>query len=64
MKQSCYFAKVCDGELNKKHIGVNLFSLQLCVHEKILSEKGAKLVPRCWGLLLENFRTIARSFDK
>ena len=25
MKQSCYFAKVCDRELNKEHKGVNLF---------------------------------------
>ena len=25
MKQPCYFAKVCDHESNKKHIGVNLF---------------------------------------
>ena len=33
MKQSYYFAKVCDGELNKKHIGVNLFLLHHCVHE-------------------------------
>ena len=30
MKQSCYFDKVYDGEFNKEHIGVNLFSLQLC----------------------------------
>ena len=29
MKQSCYFAEVCDREFNNKHIGVNLFSLQL-----------------------------------
>ena len=33
MKQSGLFAKVCDGEFNKKDIGVNLFSVQLCVHE-------------------------------
>ena len=24
-KQSCYFAKVCECEFNKNHIGVNLF---------------------------------------
>ena len=29
MKQSCYFAKVCDREFNKKHIGVNLFLLNV-----------------------------------
>ena len=29
MKQSCFIAKVC----NREHIGVNLFSLQSCVHE-------------------------------
>ena len=23
VKLSCYFATVCDGEFNKKHIGVN-----------------------------------------
>ena len=37
MKQSGLFAKVCDGEINKKDIGVNLFSLQLCVHEQMLT---------------------------
>ena len=37
MKQSCYFAKACDREFNKKHIGVNLFSLQLCLHEYMLT---------------------------
>ena len=55
VKQSCYFAKVIDEELNKKHIGVNIFSLQLCVHEQILNvlcEKGTKLFSRCLGLLL------------
>ena len=41
-KQSCYFDKVCDREFNRKHIEVNLFSLQLFIHEKrltVLSEK-------------------------
>ena len=33
VKLPCYFAKLCDGEFNKKHLGVNLFSLQHCVHE-------------------------------
>ena len=37
MKHSCYFAKVIDEVLNKKHRGVNIFSLQLCVHEQILN---------------------------
>ena len=49
MQQSCYFAKVCHGEFNKKGIGVNLFSLQLCVDEKrltILCEKGTEFVSR------------------
>ena len=36
VKQSCYFAKICDGEFNKKFMGVNLFSLQHCVHEQML----------------------------
>ena len=31
VKQSYYFAKLCDGEFNKKHIGVKLFSLKLCL---------------------------------
>ena len=30
VKNSCYFAGLRDGEFNKKHIGANLFSLQLC----------------------------------
>ena len=67
MKQSCYFAKVCDAKLNKKHIGVNLFSLQLCVFEKllkILRKKGTKFVSRCWRSLLEDFKAEARSFNK
>ena len=48
MKQSCYFVKLCDGEFNKKHIGVTLFSLQLCVRELILKMcgKGTKYVSR------------------
>ena len=33
VKQLGYFAKICDGELNKKHIGVNLFSLQPRVYK-------------------------------
>ena len=33
VKHSCYFAIVCYGEFKKKHIGVRLFSLRLCVHE-------------------------------
>ena len=59
MQQLCYFAKVCDREFNKKHKGVNLFSFQLCVHEKgltILSEKGTKFVSRCWKLITEDSR--------
>ena len=34
-KQSCYFAKICDREFNKKHKGVNLSLLQLCVYMNI-----------------------------
>ena len=67
MKQSCCFAKVYDREFNKKHIGVNLFSLQLRVHEKcliILCEKGTNCVSTCWELLLKDFMAIERSFDK
>ena len=40
------FAKVCDGKLNKKHIGVNLFSSRLYEHELMLTivcEKGQNL---------------------
>ena len=33
IKQLSYFANISDGEFDKKHIGVNLFSLQLCLHE-------------------------------
>ena len=25
VKQSCYFAIICNGEINKKHMGVTLF---------------------------------------
>ena len=67
MEKSCYFANICDAAFNKKHIGVNLFSSQLCVHEQMLNlfcEKGRKFVSKYWGLLLEDFRAIARSFDK
>ena len=56
VKQSCYFVKICDGEFNKKHTGINLFSLQFCLHEiflNILHETSTKCVSRCWGLLLE-----------
>ena len=66
MKQSSYFANVCDREFNKKHIGVNIFSLQLCVHEYrliILRGKGTNFVSRCRGLLLENSGAIGISFD-
>ena len=67
MKQSCCFAKLCNREFNPKDTEVNLFSLELCVHENrstILHEKGTKFVSRCWGLLLENFRVTAETFDK
>ena len=67
MKQSCFFAKVCDREFNKKHIGVNLFSLQLCVHPyrlTILYEEDTNIVSICWGLLLEDSRATAASFHK
>ena len=66
MKQSGYFAKICYDEFSRKHIGVNLFSLQLCLHElmlKIMCKKGTKFVSRCWELLLEDFRAIG-SFDQ
>ena len=46
VKQSCYFAKVCDREFKKKHIWIKIFSLQLSVHEyrlTILFERGTKL---------------------
>ena len=68
VKQSCYFVKVLDGEFIKKHMGVNLFSLQLCVLReqmlKILCEKATKCVSRCWGHILEDFGSIVESFDK
>ena len=64
MKQSCYFAKVCNREFNKKHIGVNLFSSQLCLHEYMLTsfcDKGIKCVSICCGLLLEESGAITRN---
>ena len=64
VKQSCLFAKVCDGEFHQTLIRLNLFSLQLCVHDKVLKvlcEKGSKFVSMCWGLLLGDFRATARS---
>ena len=67
MKQSCYFAKVCDREFNKKHIGVNVFSLQLCVHAYRLTisyEYDTNVVSICWGLLLEDSTATAGSFHK
>ena len=67
MEQSCYFAEVCDHEFNKKHIRVNLFSLQLWLHEyrlTILYEKWTRFVSRCGGLLLEDSGVIARCFEK
>ena len=51
-----FFCKICDGEFNKKHIGVTLFSLQLCVHEYmliILCEKGTKLFQDAGGYFLK-----------
>ena len=44
-------------------IGVNLISLQLCVHEmlKIVCENGKKCF-KMWGLLIDDSRAIA-SFD-
>ena len=55
VKQSCYFAKLCDREFNIKHIGVNLFSLQLgCTWiVKILFEIGRIFVSRCWGYFMQ-----------
>ena len=46
MKRSCYFARVCNVEFTKKHIVVNLFSLQFRVREymlKILCENAQNL---------------------
>ena len=63
MQQSCHFVKVCDCEFNKNHIEVNLFSLQLCVHEKgltILSEKVTKFVSKCWKLITEDSSYLER----
>ena len=64
MNQYC---ELCDGEFNKRHIGINILSLQLCVHEKMLTivcAKDTTFVSRCCGLLLEDSGVIARSFDK
>ena len=62
MKQSCYFVKICDGEFNTKHTGVNLFSLQLCLHEKM--KIAHNLFQDIAGLLFDSFRAIGRSFEK
>ena len=67
VKQSCYFAKVCDREFNKKQIGVDLFSLQLSLTEyrlTLLCRKDTTFVLRCWGLLPEDSGAIVRNFDK
>ena len=67
VEQSCYFAKICDDELHLKDIGVKLFSWQLFLHEYMLRkmcENSTTFVSRCLGLLLEDFRSIGRSFDK
>ena len=66
MKQSWFYAKVCDGEFNKKHMGVNLFHCNFVSVNKFehFCAKGTIFVSRCWGLLLEDFGIIARSFDK
>ena len=61
MKQSCYFAKVCDREFNIKLIGVNLFLLPPC---KVLCGKGTKFVLRYSGLLLKDSGAKASSFDE
>ena len=52
VKQSCYIAKIYDGGFKNKHIGVNLFSLQLCLHEymlKILCKKEHNLFQDAGG---------------
>ena len=36
VKHSGYVAKVCDGDFNKKHVGIDLFSLQFCVYKLVL----------------------------
>ena len=61
-----YYAQVCDREFSKEHIGVNLFSMQHCLHEYrliILYEKGTKFVSRCLGTTSEDSFAIARNFD-
>ena len=57
MRQACYFAEVCDGEFNEKHIGITLFPLHICVREqmmKIICEKGTQSVSICWGYFLKS----------
>ena len=60
MKQSCYLAKVCDGEFNKEHIGSLYFQFN-CVYmnkcSKFYVKKCTKLVLRCWGLVLDDIST-------
>ena len=56
MKRSCYFARVCDVEFTKKHIVVNLFSLQFRVREymlKILCENAQNLSQDVGGYFLK-----------
>ena len=53
VEQSCYFAKLCDDEFNKKDIGINLFLLQLRVHEQMLNtlcEKWHKIYFKMLGV--------------
>ena len=57
VKQSYNFAKVCDREFSKKHLGVDLFSYRLT----ILCRRDTTLVLRCWGLLPEDFGAIVRN---
>ena len=67
VKQSCYFVKICDGEFNKNTQGSTFFHSNFVYMKKmlnILHENSAKCVSRCWGLLVEDFRAIWRSFDK
>ena len=61
------FCQICDCEFKKKVHRGQLISLQLRIHEywlTILCENDTKFVSICWGLLLENFIAISRSFDK
>ena len=55
MKQQCYFAKVCDHESNKKHIGVNLFHCNFVFQDVV-----GYFFKICGG----GGGVIARSFDK